>query len=77
MPNKTEKIIIGKGKLTVIKKVITELSKSDSVFKNEMDKLPAVQKLTSHYYLFVPINYHQIVKKKFEELHFEKYGYVD
>lgn len=77
MSAKHEKVLIGKGRLGVIKKAITELSKEEKQFRVAMKSLPPIQKLPAHYYLYVPIEFSIRLKEKFEDIHLEKYGYID
>ena len=77
MEYKHEKIIVAKGKLAVLKKAISELSKEDKSFKKAMKLLPKIQKLPTHYYVYVPFESRLKVKEKFEQIHYDKYGYID
>lgn len=77
MNPKHEKIIIPKGRKQLFRKVLTKLKKKDSQFKALMDKMPDIQTLPSHSYCYVPFDYAIRIKEMYEELHYEKYGFVD
>ena len=77
MDAKHEKIIVAMGKLNILKKAISELSKEEKEFQAAMQKLPSIQKLPMHCYVYIPAEYKVIVKEKFNRIHYEKYGYVD
>lgn len=72
---KHEKVIIPKGRIALFKKVISSLKTSDPKFKKLMAGLPPIQKLPTHSYCYVPIEYAMAIKDKYDELHYEAYGY--
>lgn len=74
---KYEKIIIPLGRKNVLTAAIRSIERTNRAFKMEMKKLPPIQKLATHYYCYVPLSEAREIKEKYEEIHWDKYGYVD
>lgn len=67
---KHEKVIIGKGNLTLFRKAISILKKEDADFKKQMKGLPPIQKLPTHYYCYVPFDQARRLADIFDELQY-------